>query len=174
MGDVANEDFVSALVASGPTSNYPERMRRFGRLVGTWSIASRTLDEHTQEWAESELTWTFAYVLDGRAVQDVLTGPSRADPSVTETRGSTIRAYDPVLGVWRVNWFSPASGDYCTLVATGHRDGIRQDGTQTDGRPIRWNFSAITQDSFAWDGWVSNDEGATWWLEQHMDGRRIR
>jgi hypothetical protein len=174
MGDVANEDFVGALVASGPTSNYPERMRRFGQLVGSWSIASRTLNEHTQEWAEAELTWTFAYVLDGRAVQDVLTGPSRGNPSVTEARGSTIRAYDPVLGVWRVNWFSPASGDYCTLVATGHRDGIRQDGTQTDGRPIRWNFSAITQDSFAWDGWVSNDEGATWWLEQHMDGRRIR
>jgi hypothetical protein len=100
MSDVANEDFVGALVASGPTSNYPERMRRFGQLVGTWSIASRTLNEDTQEWSESELTWTFAYILDGRAVQDVLSGPSRVDsslrpgarPSVPTTRFSACGA----------------------------------------------------------------------------------
>ena len=44
--------------------------------------------------------------------------------------------------------------------------------SQTDGRPIRWNFSNITEESFEWDGWVSDDEGRTWWLEQHIDAKR--
>ena len=166
-------DFAHALVAPRATPRYPQRMRRFGRLIGTWAVSSRLLDESTGEWRESQLTWRFAFILDGRGVQDVITGPSAADPEVLEAKGTTIRVYDPSLGVWRVNWYGVAGGDYCTLVATGHSTGIRQDGTQTDGRPIRWNFSDITNDSFAWDGWVSNDEGGTWWLEQHMDATRV-
>ena len=169
MTAASDETFVRALVAPGPQSAHPDRMTLFGQLVGTWQVTNRLLDESTGEWSEASLVWTFAYVLDGRAVQDVLVRPHGDDPDARTALGTTVRVYDPQLGVWRVNWFGTASGDYCTLVASGHRDGIRQDGTQTDGRPIRWNFSAIAADSFAWDGWVSNDEGATWWLEQHMD-----
>ncbi|HEY2557378.1 MAG TPA: hypothetical protein VGI08_09740 [Diaminobutyricibacter sp.] len=172
MTAASDVSFVNALLAAGPQSAHPDRMRLFGQLVGTWNVTNRLLDESTGEWSEASLVWTFAYVLDGRAVQDVLVRPDARDPDARTALGTTVRVYDPQLGVWRVNWFGTASGDYCTLVASGHRDGIRQDGTQTDGRPIRWNFSAITADSFAWDGWVSNDEGATWWLEQHMDAVR--
>ncbi len=172
MTAASDVSFVNALLAAGPQSAHPDRMRLFGQLVGTWNVTNRLLDESTGEWSEASLVWTFAYVLDGRAVQDVLVRPDAHDPDARTALGTTVRVYDPQLGVWRVNWFGTASGDYCTLVASGHRDGIRQDGTQTDGRPIRWNFSAITADSFAWDGWVSNDEGATWWLEQHMDAVR--
>lgn len=150
-------------------------MRLFGQLVGTWSVTNRFLDESSGEWSESTLEWTFAYVLDGRAVQDVLVRPATDDAagaSSPQALGTTVRVYDPALGVWRVSWFGTAGGDFCTLVGIGHRDGIRQDGTQTDGRPIRWNFSSITDDSFDWDGWVSDDDGASWWLEQHMDAVR--
>ena len=167
-----DDSFARALVASGPQSAHPDRMRLFGQLVGTWQVTNRMLDEWAGTWSVTALEWTFAYVLDGRAVQDVLVGPNAAEPDARIALGTTVRVYDPQLGVWRVNWFGTASGGYCAPVASGHRDGIRQDGTQTDGRPIRWNFSAITPDSFAWDGWVSNDEGATWWLEQHMDAVR--
>src|SRR4051812_7558617 len=84
--------------------------------------------------------------------------PRRDRPEGTRGRGSTVRVYDTALGAWRVSWFGAEKGDFCTLVATPYRrDGIRQDGTQTDGRPIRWNFSNITDESFEWDGWVSDD-----------------
>jgi len=148
-------------------------MQLFGQLVGSWRAECRFLDEESGAWAEFTTDWLFAYTLGGRAVQDVLVAPSASDPTMTEAKGTTIRVYDPVLGLWRVSWFGAVAGDFCTLVASAHhRDGIRQDGTQTDGRPIRWNFSSITDDSFSWDGWVSDDEGKTWWLEQHIDATR--
>ena len=172
MSETTDEAFARALISSGPTADHP-RMQLFGRLVGRWSAEVRFLDEASGAWSESEQEWIFAYTLGGRAVQDVLVTPDPAHPDRLEGRGSTIRVYDTALGAWRVSWFGAAAGDFCTLVATPHRrDGIRQDGTQTDGRPIRWNFSGITDDSFEWDGWVSDDEGRTWWLEQHIDATR--
>ena len=173
MSDSSDETFARALIASGPTPVRPQRMHLFGQFVGTWKAECRFLDEESGAWSEFAYDWTFAYTLGGRAVQDVLVAPSASDPAVLETKGSTVRVYDPVLGAWRVSWFGAVANDFCTLVATDHRDGIRQDGTQTDGRPIRWNFSEISEDSFMWDGWVSDDEGRTWWLEQHMDATRV-
>ncbi|WP_295118391.1 hypothetical protein [uncultured Leifsonia sp.] len=173
MSESTDSLFARALIATGPTPERPQRMQLFGRLVGSWRADVRFLDETTGAWRESVAEWVFAYTLGGRAVQDVLIARDAADPDLLDGRGSTVRVYDPTLGAWRVNWFGAAAGDFCTLVATPHRrNGIRQDGTQTDGRPIRWNFSNITDDSFEWDGWVSNDEGRTWWLEQHLEATR--
>ncbi|ERK70148.1 hypothetical protein [Leifsonia aquatica] len=172
MSETTDAEFASALIATGPTPVRPQRMHLFGQLVGSWRAECRFLDEESGAWSEFTTDWLFAYTLGGRAVQDVLVAPTAADPSRMESKGTTIRVYDPVLGAWRVSWFGAVAGDFCTLVASGHRDGIRQDGTQTDGRPIRWNFSAITADSFEWDGWVSDDEGRTWWLEQHITATR--
>lgn len=173
MSETTDAAFARALVAAGPTPVRPQRMQLFGQLVGSWRAECRFLDEESGAWSEFTTDWLFAYTLGGRAVQDVLVAPAVSDPSMTEAKGTTIRVYDAVLGLWRVSWFGAVAGDFCTLVASAHhRDGIRQDGTQTDGRPIRWNFSAITADSFSWDGWVSDDEGSTWWLEQHIDATR--
>ena len=173
MSETTDAAFARALIAPGPTSARPQRMQLFGQLVGSWRADCRFLDEESGAWSEFTTEWIFAYTLGGRAVQDVLLAPSPSDPSAAEAKGTTIRVYDPVLGVWRVSWFGAVAGDFCTLVASGHhRDGIRQDGTQTDGRPIRWNFSHITGDAFDWDGWVSDDEGRTWWLEQHIHATR--
>jgi hypothetical protein len=169
----SNDDFARALIASGPTDAHPKRMATFGRLVGSWKVRGAFLSESTREWTETDRTWIFSYVLGGRAVQDVLLG-SDGDAGSDDVAGTTVRVYDPIAGMWRISWFGTLAGDYCTLAGTAHkRDGIRQDGTQTDGRPIRWNFSKITDESFAWDGWVSDDDGRTWWLEQHMDAARV-
>ncbi len=165
--------FAEALVASGPTSEYPGRMRRFGQLVGTWSVKGSRLDEASGEWVEREFTWIVEFVLDGRAVQDVEVVASASHPSGFETVATAVRVYDPHAGAWRVSYFSPTIDEYCHLVATPYRTGIRQDGTRTDGRPIRWNFTSITADRYAWEGWVSHDEGATWLLIEHNEATRI-
>jgi hypothetical protein len=170
MSETTDAGFARALIAAEPHPERAQRMQLFGRLVGSWRAETRLLDESTGAWRESTADWIFAYTLGGLAVQDVLVP---ADDPAGVGRGTTIRVYDPALGGWRVSWFAAAAGEFCTLVANAHhRDGIRQDGTQTDGRPIRWNFSAITDDSFEWDGWVSDDDGRTWWLEQHIDATR--
>ena len=162
--------FAEHLTADGPNSHKPKRLELFGRLVGSWRVHDRQLDVATGLWIGSERQWIFSWILDGRGVQDVIVALEGDNDGVT--LGTTVRVYDRALGLWRVNWFGPAAGNYCTLVASAHRNGIRQDGTDTDGQPIRWNFSNVTTDSFEWDGWISLDDGATWLLEQHMEARR--
>jgi hypothetical protein len=174
MTDAIGSDFSRALINDGPAPEHPARMRRFGQLVGTWDARGRRLDDSSGEWHDRSFTWIVAHVLGGRGVQDVEVVPSAADPSIPETVATALRIYDPVAGIVRISFFSPISNQYANLVAMGWRDGIRQDGTQNDGRPIRWNFSAITDDSYSWDGWVSNDDGTTWELAEHVDGTRIR
>ncbi|KGJ76938.1 hypothetical protein GY21_08860 [Cryobacterium roopkundense] len=166
--------FDEALVTHEPTSEYPERMKRFGRLVGSWSVKGSRLSEETGDWSERTFVWEMAFILDGRAVQDVEIEAREEHPTGFETVATAIRVYDAFAGVWRVSYFAPVTGEYCHLVATPYRYGIRQDGTRTDGKLIRWNFTSITANSYKWEGWVSNDEGSSWQLIEHNEATRIR
>lgn len=167
----AQTRFAAALTAAGPAAAHPKRLARFGRLVGSWQVAAKRLDESSGAWVPSDFTWHVAFILDGRAVQDVSV---RETPNGPETIGTAIRVYDADIGVWRVSYVEPVRGEYCNLLATGHRkDGIRQDGTRNDGKAIRWNFSNITDTSYTWESYVSDDDGKTWWLAEHNEGTRI-
>ncbi|MEU1971475.1 hypothetical protein ABZ477_07455 [Microbacterium sp. NPDC019599] len=168
-------DFASSLVATTPEPSLAGELDLFGRLVGRWRVENRYRATPYAEWSASARTWIFSWIAGGRAVQDVILGSDRGDEPVVA--GTTVRAYDARVGAWRINWFGTLHSNYGALIARAHGDdGIRQDGVEfTPGGdiPIRWNFSAITSDAFAWDGWSSLDGGRTWWLEQHMDARRL-
>jgi hypothetical protein len=166
--------FAEALVAPSATPDYPGRMRRFGQLVGSWAAKGHRLNETTGDWIERDFVWLVEFVLDGRAVQDVEIVPSEAHPSGYETVATALRVYDPYAGLWRVSYVAPTLGEYCHLVATPYRNGLRQEGTRTDGRPIRWNFTSITADTYSWEGWMSADDGATWVMVEHNEATRIR
>lgn len=173
MSDPADLSFAEALISDAATSQYPTRMSRFGRMVGTWAVHSRRLDEVTGHWHESDFIWVMSFILDGTAVQDVALLP-REDGGY-DAIGTAVRVYDRNMGAWRVSYFEPERGEYAHLVATAHkRDGIRQDGTRNDGLLIRWNFSKITEATYVWESFVSEDEGATWVLNEHNEGKRIR
>lgn len=153
------------LTAQRPELPYTENLDLYGRLLGTWKVANRFYDEAAATWRENTREWAFTRILDGHGIQDVL----RADDGGT---GTTVRVYDAALGVWRVHWFGVTHGYFAQLVARAYGDEIRQEGTQQDGRPVRWDFSDITEASFLWRGYVSDDGGATWRQEQEM--RAIR
>jgi hypothetical protein len=110
----------------------------------------------------------FGWILGGRAIQDLWGGPAE------DGFGTTIRCYDRGLDAWRVGWYGPRLGSYCTLVGRRQGDMIMQEGSGEDGRPIRWTFNDITADSFVWRGEISDDGGATYRLEQEMHARRRR
>jgi hypothetical protein len=138
----------------------------FGRFVGEWRVRNSLYSEAVGTWSEGELLWTFDWIIAGRGIQDVL-----VDETGTAL-GTTVRTWDERAG-WRVVWFCPRAAEHVVLTAESQGDQIELTGVQADGRRVRWMFSNITTDAFTWDGWCSNDDGETWWHEQHMEAQRL-
>ena len=154
-----------SLVADGPAPELTTELALFGRFIGRWTVHNQMYSESTGQWSESELTWTFDWIIAGRGIQDVL-----VDTTGTAL-GTTVRTWDEHAG-WRIVWFCPRAAEHVILTAADHGARIELNGVQADGRRVRWEFGDITADAFTWDGWCSNDQGNTWWHEQHMAVRR--
>jgi hypothetical protein len=126
---------------------------------------------------ESQGEWHFAYVLEGRAVQDVWIAPARkhrdaSTPKTSNRYGTTVRFYEPASRTWRMVWVNPVSGTLQTLVGRGTSDGIVQEGTDSDLARIRWSFHRLDGHSFHWTGERSTDQGKTWELRAEFFGVR--
>lgn len=156
-------DFADGLLAARAADGVPDL---FGRLIGAWRVHNRSLDEETGAWSESDFTWIFTRILGGLGVQDVIV---RDDGSVA---GTTVRAWDADRALWRVAWFGVLGRNFSTFTAAASSaDGIVLDGEGEDGRALRWEFSGIRAEGFAWDGRVRTADG--WLHEQHMDAVRL-
>lgn len=160
-----NDAVMELLPADGPDPDLGDAADLYGRLIGSWDIDNRESDESTGEWHRDKRECHVRWVLGGRVVQDLWGSPERGF-------GTTVRAYDAELGAWRVHWFAPYYNGFCVLTGSPDGDRIRQEGTQQDGRPIRWSIVDITPDTFTWRGEISDDGGKTWRLEQEMKGTR--
>jgi len=166
---------LDALAAEGPYPQYADELALFGQLVGAWEFDGVEYDadggshEHTGEWH-------FDWVLEGRAIQDVLVTPARKDRADGEPPycyGTTLRFMDPHIGVWHVVWADPVNGILTVLTAKGEGDEIVIEGTTRDGLPMRWIWSEITNTSANWRNVVSPDGGATWQLREEMRLQRL-
>jgi hypothetical protein len=172
-----SDAFLDALRADGPAAELGTVAEIYGRLTGSWDleIVDYFPDGRRRE-GRGEVH--FAWVLEGRAMQDVWIGPPRGQrdqPPVPGDRnryGTTLRVYDPDLGAWRVTWINPVSRAEVRLI--GRREGaaIVQVGETEDGSRIRCVFRDITPDTFTWYGERSADGGATWLLEVEFCARR--
>src|SRR6185503_14740126 len=159
---------LSGLLSPGRSSEIPEEADLYGWLVGSWEldvlyywvdVSGRGLK------AEVHAAW----VLEGRAVQDVWIMPPRAERTpgldkVTNMYGSTLRTWDPSIKAWRISWTNPAAGQHVEQI--GRRSGrdIVQIGALADGTPTRWTFTEITPDSFHWTGTSLEQDGKSWKL----------
>lgn len=166
--DFTNDPMPVALTAAGPHPDHAGEPDLYGRLVGVWDVDNRYFDETDGRWHTGTVVWTFGWILDGRAVQDVMR--FQLEDGSTPT-GTTVRSYDPRAGAWNVVWFDPL-GRVTRLTGQRSPEGILQEGTQPDGREIRWTFTKITEDSFLWQGHIRDDGDASWRLEQEMHGSR--
>jgi hypothetical protein len=150
-------------------------MDLYGWFVGSWDLDVVGYDDegnvlHSVGEAHS------AWVLEGRAVQDVFINPHRTDrgpdsPKFANWFGTTLRIYDPPIRAWRVHWFNPHDGVRAELIAHRRGSEIVQEGTFPDGTPIRWTFSEITGDAFRWRGERLEPDG-TWRLQVDFHARR--
>jgi hypothetical protein len=174
----SNRRFVDALVAPGPDPEHAADMTLYDGIVGDWDAdvidyaadGSRTI---------SRGEWHVAWVLEGRAIQDVWIVPPRSKRQhplgterITNRYGTSIRVYDPDMHAWNVTWINPVTGAFNRLVGRKHGDDIVHDGHDSDGTLIRWTFSEITRTSFHWRGEFSKDGGKTWRLAAEFFGRR--
>jgi hypothetical protein len=158
--------FAAALLANGPAGE-PDL---YGRFVGAWEAEGEAF---LPDGSRRRHYWqiAFAWVLEGRAVQDVWITPPRRGRHVGQSQpwgpfsnqyGTTLRVYDPKISAWRVTWVDPAAGYRADLIGRAQPGGIFQEGTGSDGARLRWIFSHIRERSFRWRAEVSRDEGASW------------
>jgi len=172
------DTFDRTLQSAGRSPDIPEAADTYGWLIGSWELdvlhyRVNVADRHLKGEVH------FAWVLEGRAVQDVWIMPRRPERGVELDRncnmyGTTIRVWDPALQAWRVTWVNPVNGGRDELIGRWSGKDVVQVGTHSDGTPIRWIFSQITPDSFRWTGEALERDGNTWRLEGEFRARRIR
>jgi hypothetical protein len=169
-----HQGFTDTLLARGPHPSLGEHAQTYSRVMGSWR---GLLHNHMLGRGAPPVSVEahFAWVLEGRAVQDVWITPARAERGsgapALDWYGSTLRVFEPVSGGWRTVWTDPVSGLRIELLGRRQGDDIVQIGTR-GGRPIRWTFSQIRADSFVWQGHILNVDGKTWDLEVDIQFRR--
>jgi hypothetical protein len=127
---------LEALRAPGPSPELPPDECMYDWLIGSWNV--RVVD-HLDDGSKRESTgeWHFAYVLEGRAVQDVWISPPRSErradtPKDCNRYGTSIRFFHPARRRWELTWINPVSGARDVLIARRQRNDIsRKDGTST-------------------------------------------
>jgi len=169
--------FADALLAAGPAPDLGGAADDFGWLVGGWRAEVRDIDrDGTVRTGRGE--WWFAWVLEGRAMQDVWISPPRGERSQPRPRsaaadryGTTIRRFDRAAAVWRITWINPVSGAIDHLAGERAGDRIVLLGA-ADGRPLRWSFNEIRDNRFVWVG-ESGDGRGGWTTEAEFRLHRI-
>ncbi len=160
--------FAGALISGGPSDEL-QAARDLDWLIGGWKAEVTDFDEDGRQRKGSG-EWWFAWVLEGRALQDVWIAPARRDrvsphpeKAIHNRYGTTIRHFVEQNGVWRIAWFNPVSG------AVNHLSGAREANRmvligEEEGTPIRWSFHDITPQSFTWLGESQQRNGE--WVRQ--------
>ena len=162
---------IDALEADGPFPDFADKLMLFGRLIGSWDIVGRFLDEDGNVLSERTGEWHFGWVLEGRVIQDVLIVPpreARAPGEQSRSYDTAIRAYDPKLDAWRVTAVFPVYGATVDLIAREQGDEIWLEGLSPDGDALRWTFSEFSDERVRWQGYVSKDDGATWGRDEEI------
>ena len=171
-----HSDMIEALEAEGPFTEYTDKLMLFGRLVGAWDIEGKYFNQEGQVTQKRQGEWHFGWVLEGRAIQDVILTPPREERRRTgapaDDYGTAIRFYDPRIDAWRVTAVTPVFGVIVNLIARPIGDEIVLEGRAPDNKLYRWVFSDFTDHTFRWSGYVSADEGRTWFMEEEIKGRR--
>jgi hypothetical protein len=166
---------LEALQAPAPGAALAPTLQTYGRFVGSWTLDVAWHPPGGAPVRKAAGEWHFAWVLDGRAIQDVWIFPSRAHRTTQEPwhfYGSTMRWYDPQIDAWHITYVEPTRPFAQRQIGRAVGADIVQIGEDATGVQRRWRFVEITDATFRWIGEVSWDKGASWTLELEMRARR--
>jgi hypothetical protein len=191
LGGVLAMIVVAAADAAEPPSAFPEALTApepslprggsrdlYDGLVGSWDAE---VVDHLPDGSDRRQSaeMHFAWVLEGRALQDLWIAPARRErqplektPAPGNRYGTTLRVYDPKLDAWRITWINPVTGVETRLVGRRVGSQIIQTGSDADGRLVRWVFAELRRDFFHWRGETSVDGGGSWTCDTEFFARR--
>ena len=160
---------IESLVA-GPdpdlAPNLASELELFGRFVGDWDMDIEFYDGNGDTVYRGLGSWSFGWVLDGHAIQDVFSYPTETGRGI----GTTLRTYSRERDEWQIVYLGAVSGVTAILHGGRRGDDIVLHGVDADGHN-RWTFTDIRPDSFTWTGEVSAD-GTTYHCNHRMTGTR--
>jgi hypothetical protein len=173
-----NARFRAALEATGRSHEIPESADAYGWLVGSWELeVLRYGEDVAGRGIKAEAH--FAWVLEGRAIQDLWIMPRRSERiaglgKTMNMYGTTLRLWDSSIQAWRIKWSNPAADHFEEQIGRRIGEDVVQIGTRFDGTPTRWRFTEITADSFHWIGEALDTDGTSWKLEGEFLAKRMR
>jgi hypothetical protein len=170
--------FEESLAAPARSAEIPQADDAYGWLVGSWDLEVR---HYYADVSGRGLMGEahFAWVLEGRAVQDTWIMPRREQRTeeidrACNTYGTTLRVWDPAIRAWRITWINPVANARCEMIGRRSGNDVVQIGTLKDGSVVRWRFTEITPDSFHWIGEALQTDGETWKVQGEFLARRKR
>jgi hypothetical protein len=162
------------LLAAAPLAALRQELMLFGQFEGAWEL-DVTWYREGEVVRREQGEWHFGWILAGRAMQDVwIVPPLAAQRSGAEPYeyGTSIRFFDPALGVWRSTWLGPVQGSVRPFEARARGSDIVLQGQQLDGADIQWVFSNIEHSAFSWRFTKRSPDGVTWDIVQAFECRR--
>jgi hypothetical protein len=161
------------LECAEPHPDIPVGQRIFAPLIGSWDLVVTWYQNGVQVRQEAG-EWHFAWVLEGRAIQDVWIVPPRklrAQSAHLYEYGTSLRFYDAELSAWQSTWIGPMHRVVHTFIARGDENGITMETTAAATKSLRWVFSQIKTESFRWENFEESDDG-DWILVQDFAATR--
>jgi hypothetical protein len=169
--------FLDALVSRQRAPEIAEMDDLFGFLIGSWDLdAILHGADGTTRKVRGELH--AAWVLEGRAIQDLFIFPRRSDrsPDVSvhgDRYATTIRTYDRTLKAWRVDFINPAAEETSArLIARRRVSDIEMEGTLSGGVCVRWRYGSITPTSFQYRAEKLLNDSKSWQVYLELFGTR--
>lgn len=166
--------FADALLSDGPHPSIPSGQRIFAPFIGAWDLTVRWFDEAGKPAREEQGEWHFAWILEGRGIQDVWIVPRRSERtgrSDLYEYGTSLRFYDENLGAWQSTWIGPMHQVVRTFIARRIGDQVMLETTEGEEPRMRWSFSDVQESSFSWRNEVWTESG--WRVQQTFAARRM-
>lgn len=171
---VEEKVFAEALLSAGASSEIPAADQIFAPFIGSWDLIVRWFDADGNVTRDESGEWHFAWVLEGRGIQDVWIVPprkARDTAAVNYEYGTSIRFYDAETRVWQSTWIGPMHNMVRTFAARRIDDRIVLETTPGALPKMRWSFSDVAANSFRWANEVHED--GKWRLQQTFEARRM-